>query len=390
MQHDEKPLDSSAKRPSKSGGPPLFSSPSPWPLPDPAVHAALNEAFASGDWGRYQGQFSQQLVERLAALLHKPHVRLCSSGTVGVELALRACPVGPGDEVILGGYDFPGNFRCIEACGARPVIVDINRHHGCLDATLLDDAYSQQCKAILVSHLHSGMADMDAIIKFAAPRGITVIEDACQAPGATVDGQPAGSWGDLAVLSFGGSKLLTAGRGGCVAAKRNEHLQRIRVFADRGNDAYPLSELQAAVLLPQLERLSDDNEQRWNAANVIQRAVYDSRWLEPVSPSFEHSHRPSYYKLSMLLSPELAEPNKKAQWIAAVQAEGIPIGEGFRGFAKRSTHRCRSVGTLTNARAMADRGIVLHHPVLLTPHDRPGIFEQIGDRMLAIAKAVTN
>lgn len=111
---------------------------------------------------------------------------------------------------------------------------------------------------MLASHLHGTLADMAAITRWAASRGVLVLEDACQVPGAVVGGMPAGAWGDASVLSFGGSKLLTAGRGGgVVLTNRDDVFQRLRIAGERGNLIYPLSELQAAVLIPQLSRLAE-------------------------------------------------------------------------------------------------------------------------------------
>src|SRR5688572_14356506 len=87
----------------------------PWPVRDEAVRDALVRAWADGSWGRYHGPHCEQLRGELSALHHVEHVTLCSSGTVAVELALRGLKVGADDEVILAGYDFPGNFRAIEA-----------------------------------------------------------------------------------------------------------------------------------------------------------------------------------------------------------------------------------------------------------------------------------
>jgi dTDP-4-amino-4,6-dideoxygalactose transaminase len=108
------------------GGAPLLpEGPPAWPLADDDVRAALAAVYADGTWGRYSGPHSERLSELLGALCGAEHVWLCSSGTIAVELALRGLKVGPGDEVILGGYDFPGNFRAVEAIGARPVLVDL-------------------------------------------------------------------------------------------------------------------------------------------------------------------------------------------------------------------------------------------------------------------------
>src|SRR5262249_4920495 len=153
-------------------------------------------------------------------------------------------------------YDFPGNFRAIEAIGARPVLVDLAAGAWTLDVEQVLAAISSQTKAIIVSHLHGSLADMRRLREIADERGLAVVEDACQVPGARVEGKAAGSWGDCGVFSFGGSKLLTAGRGGAVVTNRDEVVQRIKIYCERGNDAFPMSELQAAVLEPQIPLLA--------------------------------------------------------------------------------------------------------------------------------------
>jgi dTDP-4-amino-4,6-dideoxygalactose transaminase len=144
------------------------------------------------------------------------HAWLGSSGTIAVELALRGLKVAAGDEVILAAYDFPGNFRAIEAIGARPMLVDLAPGTWTLDVDHVEAAISPVTKAIVVSHLHGSLADMQRLCELANERGLTIVEDACQVPGASISGRPTGSWGDCGILSFGGSKLLTAGRGGAI------------------------------------------------------------------------------------------------------------------------------------------------------------------------------
>jgi dTDP-4-amino-4,6-dideoxygalactose transaminase len=180
------------------------------------------------------------------------HVLPCASGTIAVELALRGLGVVAGDEVILAAYDFGGNFRAIDAIGARPVLVDIGLNHWCLDADLLSQAISKSTRAVIVSHLHGTLANMRRIMEVAKDMQLGIVEDACQVPGAIVQGRPAGSWGDVGVLSFGGSKLLTAGRGGALLTSRADVFQRAKIYHERGNQAFPLSELQCAVLPPQI------------------------------------------------------------------------------------------------------------------------------------------
>ena len=195
----------------RDGGKPVFpEGPPSWPLMDPEVREMLLAAYADGSWGRYHGRYCDRLVQQLAQSHAIEYVWLCASGTVAVEVALRGLGIGHGDEVVLAAYDFPGNFRAIEAVGARPVLVDIDCETWCLDARKVEQALGKETRAIVVSHLHGGIASMSRLRVLADQHGLAIVEDACQSPGACVEGRMAGTWGDVGVLSFGGSKLLTA------------------------------------------------------------------------------------------------------------------------------------------------------------------------------------
>lgn len=347
------------------GGQPLLpEGPPGWPRTDSAIRAAVEAALRDQTWGLYRGPHTQRLADRLAEWFDCPHVLLCASGTVAVELALRGVGVGPEDEVLLAGYDYPGNFRSIEALGARPVLVDVRDDDWNIDTRHLEAALSERVRAILVSHLHGGLVRMQQVREFAHAHRLAVVEDACQVPGATVLGRPAGAWGDAAALSFGGSKLLSAGRGGAVLTRRDDVLQRIKVFAQRGNDAFPLSQLQAAVLLPQLERLAEHTARRAEAAAELARRIDRLPGLKMLPCTLPDS-RPAYYKVGIAYTADELGGLPRETLIAALQAEGIAIDVGFAGFALRSARRCRRVGDLPEARRAAAGILVLHHPVLL-------------------------
>ncbi len=352
-----------AEKPTDPDAPAFPQGPPPWPLPDEEIRQALEDAFRDGSWGRYHAEHVQQFVQQLTQMHEVPYALPVCSGTFAVELALRVLRLRAGDEVVLAGYDFPGNFRAIEFVDARPVLVDIDPQTWSLDANHLEEAVSSSTRAILVSHLHGGLADMRAIRQLADRHGLFVIEDACQSPGAVVQGRHAGTWGDVGVLSFGGSKLLSAGRGGAILTRQEELLQRAKVFCQRGNDAFPLTELQARLLLPQLTKLAERNRLRRASVERLVAACAETRLLQPVALPTDRGAA-SYYKLAWLLQDHPAAPSRD-ELIAALQNEGIAIDVGFRGFTRRSSGRCRRVGELRHSQLAAERTILLHHPVLL-------------------------
>ena len=348
--------------------------PPAWPLLDEAVEAALRRAFADGSWGKYHGSNCRELADRLAALHDCEHVVLTCSGTAAVELALHGLNVGTDDEVILSAYDFEGNFKNVLMVGAKPVLVDVDARTGQLDVSQIEAARSSRTKAVIASHLHGGVVAMPAVRAFADQHGIAVIEDACQMPGATVQGRVAGMWGDVGVLSFGGSKLLTAGRGGALVTRDDGVAQRIRVHTQRGNDAYPLSELQAAVLVPQLDRLAERNQLRSENVSRLLALLSDVAGLRCFVEAAgsgdprraqPHETQPGFYKLGFWFDA-VAFGCSRDDFVSAMRTHGIALDPGFRGLHRTHARgRFQAVNELPNATLADESILVLHHPVLL-------------------------
>jgi dTDP-4-amino-4,6-dideoxygalactose transaminase len=347
------------------GGTPAFpEGPPRWPPADEAVTAALAAAAADGSWGRYDGPHTAALTDHLRGLLDVEHVLPCCSGTFAVQLALRAVGIAAGDEVVLAGYDYPGNFRSIEAIGAVPVLVDVSPAMWLLDLEQLAQASGSKIRAVIVSHLHGGLVPMRRVVEMAHERGWSVVEDACQAPGAIVEGRPAGSWGDAGTFSFGGSKLLTAGRGGALVTRDPNVAQRAKIFCHQGNHAYPLSELQAAVLVPQLDQLAERNRERAANAAWLAERLKNLPGLRPLV-DLPADSSPAYYKFGFEYRPRELGGCSRERFIEVVQAEGIALDIGFRGFVHRGPGRCRRVGELHHSQEGAERLLVLHHPIVL-------------------------
>jgi dTDP-4-amino-4,6-dideoxygalactose transaminase len=333
-------------------------------MPDEQVRRALQAAYADGSWGKYHGGSVELLQANLARYHGVVFALTCASGTFAVELALRALKVGPGDEVLMAAYDYGGNFLNIHAVGARPVLVDVAADNWNLDLTELEAAVGPATRAVIVSHLHGGVVPMREVMEIAGRHGLAVIEDAAQMPGAIVQGRKAGTWGDAGVLSFGGSKLLTAGRGGALITGRADVQQRARLLLHRGNLVCPLSELQAAVLIPQLEQLDQWNAVRARNVQLLSERLQAVPALRPFTNTVPDT-RPGYYKLGWQFDAARFGLSR-AGFIAAVRAEGVALDEGFSALhVGRSPSRFRAAGALDEAGRVHAGAVVLHHPVLL-------------------------
>lgn len=358
----------SQNKPAILGGSPLLnSSQLPWPPKTPGIEQAFQRLLSSGDWGRYDSAESLSLMEDLKAFNATDHITLCSSGTAAMELALRGIGLQNGEEVLLSAYDFKSNFTNICLLGAVPVLIDLDENAQ-LDAELLKQALTPKTKAIVISPLHGGFPNLAAIRTLATENQLSVIIDSCQCPGAQFQHQPMSHWGEIEIWSFGGSKLLTSGRGGAVMTKSREIHERISRYQQRGNLAYPLSEMQAAVLKSQLAELKQSHSIRHR--HVTQLTETTGKHDFPfVCPSAEEcqsqGHKPVFYKLGCWLPEAISKQLSRDQFIAAMRAEGIPIAAGFRSLHLiHSQRRYHSPFELSQASKADEQLLQLHHTFL--------------------------
>jgi len=361
---NESPLTSDM--PAILGGTPLRpQGPPAWPSADPEIRVVLDQAYREGWWGKYQAGQCDKLEAWLRTYHQVSHVHLCGSGNYAVELGLRALQIGPGDEVILADYDYPGNFFSIHALGALPVLVDVEPRRWGMSLDAVREAIGPKTKAILASHLHGGRVPMRELMELARERGLVVIEDAAQAAGAIVQGKRAGTWGDVGVLSFGGSKLLTAGRGGALLTNRGDASHRARGYLTRaGNLVCPLSELQAALLLPQCHRLDERNQMRWRNVRLLGDALVDVPGVRLFVDAGEDDI-PAFYKLGVQFDA-VAFGLSRTPLVRALRAEGFAVDEGFAvAHHQRSPKRYRQGSALIEAEHANVRCVQLHHPILL-------------------------
>jgi perosamine synthetase len=377
-------------RPALLGGTPVIpQGPPGWPPDDPEVARVLTELAASGEWGRYHGPWCERLADELRTRLGVRHVILCSSGTVAGELALRGVGIAPGDEVLLAAYDYKSNFANVVYLGAVPVLVDVRGDDCQLDVSLLDAMRSDKTRAVIASHLHGGTVDLAALREWAARYSIAVLEDACQAQGATVQGTAAGAGGDVGVWSFGGSKLLTAGRGGAVLTNRDDIAQRIKLASHRVNDAYPLSELQAALLLPQLAQLDQRHARRRESVMAIRDSLASRSGLRCFSVRAEDDA--AYYKFGFWYDAEEFAGLSRERFAAALRAEGLAIDAGFPALHRiHAQRRFRAPSALPQADVAHEQIVTLHHPVLLTDDNFAGHLQTALNRIRDSAMELVN
>lgn len=219
------------------------------------------------------GPFVQAFEKKFAAYCQVEHCMGVASGTDALWLALLALGVEPGDEVITVPNTFIATAEAISYCGATPVFVDVDEATCTLNPELLEAAISPKTKGVIPVHLYGQTADMDPILSIAKAHGLFVVEDACQAHGATYKGRPAGSMGDAGCFSFYPGKNLGAyGEAGGVTTNRSDVADKVRMLRDHGQlkkyDHYRvgwngrMDGIQGAVLDVKLRHLDDWTDSR--------------------------------------------------------------------------------------------------------------------------------
>jgi dTDP-4-amino-4,6-dideoxygalactose transaminase len=247
------------------------------------------------------GREGSALEAEIAGFCQVSHGIAVASGTDAIVLALRACGVQPGDEVILPPFTFVATGSAVSALGAKPVFADIHPSTYNIDPSQIERRISPRTRAIIAVHLYGLPADMDSIVAVARKRGVPVIEDNAQSIGANYKGRRTGSLGGVACLSFYPTKNLGAyGDAGMVVTNSSEIAARVHTLRNHGQTSKYVSsepgwnsrldEIQAAILRVKLRHLPE-----WQRARQSHAAEYTGHFsqlpgvMPPLVPEgFEH------------------------------------------------------------------------------------------------------
>jgi dTDP-4-amino-4,6-dideoxygalactose transaminase len=233
------------------------------------------------------GQETIAFEEEFAGFIGVRYASGVANGTEALQLALKACGIQAGDEVITVSYTAVATVAAIELSGAIPVFVDIDPKYYTMDPSQLKEVIGPKSRAILPVHLYGQPAQMQDILEIARNAGLWVIEDCAQAHGASLEGKSAGAWGDLATFSFYPTKNLGAfGDGGIVVTNDSrlagkiqqlrEYGWRERYISDEPGMNSRLDEIQAAILRVKLRHLKFDNQLRRQHAECYRHLLCQS------------------------------------------------------------------------------------------------------------------
>ncbi len=284
----------------------------------------------------------------LAELCACPGAVAVSSGTAALDLCLQALGIGPGDEVVTPSFTFAATVNAIVRRGATPVFVDICRDTMNMDFADLARCVSDKTRAVVVVHLFGRPVDMSPVLEFCHARHLKVIEDACEALGATSNGEPVGSLGDCGVFGFYPNKLITTGEGGAIVSQDPELLALCRALRNQGRTAhdflpdllghnYRLSEPACALGAGQLARLDEFLERRREAAARYHRLLAELPGISRPPPSCAHGRIAWFVYVLILDAPR----PWRDQLIARMGDKGIELGDYFPAVHQMDFYRRR-------------------------------------------------
>jgi len=222
------------------------------------------------NWISSQGKFVKEFEEKFMAYHDMPYALTTSNGTTALHLALVGLGIGHGDEVIVPVSTFGATANVVVHAGGIPVFVDIEEDTWCMNPTLIEESITIATKAIIPVHLYGNPANMDAIIRIAKKYNLFIIEDCAESLGALFeDGTKTGTKSNVSCFSFFSNKVITTGEGGMVLTRDADLHRKMQQLRDHGMSLerkywhdypgfnYRLTNIQAAIGLAQMERISD-------------------------------------------------------------------------------------------------------------------------------------
>lgn len=328
-----------------------------WPHIDEKVIESVLKTTKSGIWSRIQSANGTvpTFEKRFAELIGSSYVVGTGSGTQALSTCVEALNIGPGDEVITSPYTDFGTISAILTSRALPVMVDLDPESFQLDPDEVEKNINSNTRAIMPVHIMGLPANMERIMALAKKHNLKVIEDSCQAPFVRYQGKAIGLIGDLGCFSFQASKAISCGEGGAVVGNDEQLMDECFTVQNRGANRkgqnvrigpkYRMNEFEGAILLGQLEGAKDRFEIRNANANYLSDKLKDFPGLRP-QKKYPGTESGAYYHYGLSYQKEAFNGASRAQFLKAIQAEGVPFGS----YIKNGLHREPWVDNILNLR----------------------------------------
>jgi len=232
-----------------------------------------------------QGPEVKKFEEEFASFTGTKHAVAVNSGTAALHTSLYALGVKKDDEVIMPPFTFIASANSVIMQGGKPVFADVKEDTFNIDADLIEEKITEKTKAIMPVHLFGQIADMDKIMKIAKKNSLIVVEDACQAHGAELNGKSAGSFSEAGTFSLYATKNMTTAEGGIISTDDEQVAEMARRFRHHGQSEatryeyfdigynYRMTDITAAIGRVQLRKLPDLSEKRINNAKFLSEGI---------------------------------------------------------------------------------------------------------------------
>lgn len=324
------------------GGAPTRTAPYPaWPQWDQDEAENLIKVLNSGEWWAPGGSHVTRFEEAFARYHEAEHGVAVTNGSAALEVCLRAARIDWGDEVITTPYTFIATANSCLLVGAIPRFADLLPDTWNLDPACVEALITPRTKAIMPVHLGGEPADMDAIMDIARRHNLIVIEDACQAHGATWKGRKVGAIGDMGCFSFQASKNITGGEGGMILTRSESWAEKCWSVTNVGRQRhgafyqhiglasnYRLSEWAGAVLSAQLTRMEAQTARRAENAAYLAELLSEVEGIAPVRGDARTTLN-AYHLFKAMYDPEAFGGRSASDFAAAMRAEGVPVSTGY-------------------------------------------------------------
>ena len=324
------------------GGPKTIDKNFPWPIFDENEVNAVTEIVKSGVWANPNcdglvAEFEKEFADYCGA----KYAITCVNGSVALRLALIACGVRPGDEVIIPPYTFIATASIVAEANCVPVFVDIDSETYNLDPVAVEKAITPRTKVIIPVHFAGQSCDMDAIMAIAKKHNLKVIEDAAHAHGGEYKGKKLGSIGDAGCFSFQSSKNLTSGEGGIVITSDEQLANMVDSLRNVGRVKggqwyehhnlgcnYRMTQLQSVILQHQLKRLEEQTQIRNENGIYLNSLLENIPGITPLTRG--HGETLHTYHL-FIFKYDKAHFNNlpKNEFAKMLAAEGVPSFMGY-------------------------------------------------------------
>lgn len=281
---------------------------------------AVTKVLSSGKLA--QGEYVAAFERRFAEICHVREAVAVSSGTAALHLALLAHGIGAGDEVITTAFSFAATANVILLTGATPVFVDIEPDTYTIDPLLVEAAITSRTKAIMPVHLYGNPCDMWRLQALAEAHQLVLIEDACQAHAAHIEGKPVGSFG-TGCFSFYATKNMTTGEGGMVTTDNPVIAERVRLLRSHGQAkryhhvalGYNLrmTEMQGVLGFVQAEKLESSTKRRIANATFLTERLAG----HVATPVVRSGYRHVYHQYTLRV------PDKRDEWVEQLRMRGV-------------------------------------------------------------------